>query len=209
MNLSLKRLPTSSWRCKHLIAVLALGWVLAGCTRTVHWEEEVLLNTGETIWVKRSGTYTYRSASGNPLDYGYQPDWVSTIEFFYRRKNYLFTNSAGLILLAVAPDGTPKLVASAANHDWQWENKYYCVTPFYVQFNPNSMDHAWKWPDAISEWLFNLPTNLLFGVPPIAASGKKISIAEKGQLNASVFHSFKHYRSIEPGHTTTNCPRKG
>ena len=87
MNLSLERLPTSSWRFKHLIAVLALGWVLAGCTRTVHWEEEVLLNTGETIWVKRSGTYTYRSASGNPLDLGISQIGYQRLNFRIKQKS--------------------------------------------------------------------------------------------------------------------------
>ena len=34
-----------------LWCVLALH--LAACSRTVEWQEEVPLNTGETIWVKR------------------------------------------------------------------------------------------------------------------------------------------------------------
>ena len=40
---------------------------LAGCSKTVQWEEEVPLNTGETIWVQRTVKYTYRGGAGNPL----------------------------------------------------------------------------------------------------------------------------------------------
>ena len=208
MNLSLERLPTSSWRFKHLIAVLALGWVLAGCTRTVHWEEEVLLNTGETIWVKRSGTYTYRSASGNPLDYGYQPDWVSTIEFSYQTKIYVFKDDASLILLAIAPDGRPNLVADAADHDWQWKNKHFCVTPYYAHFRPDESGKRWTWPAHIDGWLFGLPTNLMFGVPELASSGQKFIVADRVQHNASLTVRNKELQAIDPTYASKTCPKR-
>ena len=193
---------------KRWIAALVVAFSVAGCSRSVHWEEEVPLNTGETIWVKRSGTYTYRSASGNPLAYGYQPDWVSTTQFNYRGKDYSFTNSAGLILLAIAPDGAPTLLASAANHDWQWDNNYFCVTPFYVQFRPDASGKVWTWGERIETWPYGLPTNLLFGLPPLAASGTKFSTAERAQMNASIAGSFRHYQNIQASHSSSNCPGK-
>jgi hypothetical protein len=44
---------------------------LTACSKTVQWEEEVPLNTGEVIWVKREVTYKYKGAGGNPLDMDY------------------------------------------------------------------------------------------------------------------------------------------
>lgn len=192
---------------KQWIAALVIAFSVAGCSRSVHWEEEVPLNTVETIWVKRSGTYTYRSASGNPLDYGYQPDWVSTTEFKYKGKDYSFTDTASLILLAIAARGTPNLVADAADHDWQWKNKYYCVTPYYVQFRPDGAGKHRTWPERIDPQLYGLPTNLIFGLPPLASSGKKFTAAERERKNASLTAGNKELRSIEPTYSTNICPR--
>ena len=85
----------------HMTLVALVIVQLSACSRTVQWEEEVPLNTGETIWVKRSGTYSFGSESGNPLRFGYNPDWRSTIEFTYKGKKYSHTDAAGLILLAI------------------------------------------------------------------------------------------------------------
>ncbi len=43
---------------------------LTACSKTVQWEEEVPLNTGETIWVKRTVVYSLQGESGNPMDIG-------------------------------------------------------------------------------------------------------------------------------------------
>lgn len=191
-----------------LFAVTAALTFLTGCTRSVTWEEEVSLNTGETIVVKRSGTYTYKSEPGNPLDFGYGPDWRSTIEFTYKGKNYTHTDDAGLVLLAIAPDGVPNLVASAGSYEWQWKHKYYCVTPSYVQFRPDNTGKNWTWPERIDPWLYSLPTNLIFGLVPLEASGKKFTPADRAQENASVTVAFKEYKSIEPTFQHQNCMRR-
>ena len=98
--------------------------------------------------------------------------------------------------------------ASAANHDWQWDNNYFCVTPFYVQFRPDASGKVWNWPGRIDTWLYSLPTNLLFGLPPLAASGTKFSTAERAQMNASIAGSFRHYQNIQASHSSSNCPGK-
>lgn len=191
-----------------LLAVTTGLSLLTGCTRSVTWEEEVPLNTGETIVVKRSGTYTYKSAPGNPLDFGYGPEWRSTIEFTYKGKRYRHTDDAGLVLLAIGPDGVPNLIASAGSYEWQWKHKYYCVTPSYVQFRPDSTGQNWTWPEQIEQWLHGLPTNLIFGLVPLRASGKKFTPEDRAQANASVTVAFKEYKSIEPTFQHQNCMRK-
>lgn len=195
--------------CQLLLAgLVALHLTACSKTKTVQWEEEVPLNTGETIWVKRSGTYTYESESGNPLKFDYRPDWRSTIAFTYKGKSYTHTDEAGLVLLAIAPDGTPNLVASAGSYEWQWKHKYYCVTPSYVQFRPDSSGKNWNWPERIEPWLHGLQTNLIFGLVPLDASGKKFTQSDRAQQNASVTVAFREYKSIEPTFQHQNCMRR-
>ena len=57
-----------------LMALVALAALqLSGCSRTVEWEEEVPLNTGETIWVHRSMPWVYKGGFGNPFDMSMLP----------------------------------------------------------------------------------------------------------------------------------------
>lgn len=62
-----------------LLALVAMQ--LSACSRTVEWQVEVPLNTGETIWVKHESAYKLQVVGGNPLDLAYQ----SRLD----RKNYL------------------------------------------------------------------------------------------------------------------------
>ena len=41
------------------ITTMVLAVLLVACSKTVQWEEEVPLNTGEVIWVKRSMPWEY------------------------------------------------------------------------------------------------------------------------------------------------------
>ena len=95
--------------------LILLGMVvalqLAACSNTVQWEEEVPLNTGETIWVKRTVVYAYQGGAGNPLDMAYRPQrGGENLEFEWQRKSYAFNLDAGVMLLAISPQGQPVLV---------------------------------------------------------------------------------------------------
>jgi hypothetical protein len=186
--------------------LVAAALQLAACSKTVQWEEEVPLNTGETIWVKRSGTYTYRCEFAVGTGCGYAPDWRSAIEFSYKGKRYRHTEVVTLILLAIGPDGVPNLVADPRRDEWNWKHKYYCVTPFYVQFRPDSSGKNWAWPERIDPWLYGLPTNLIFGLPPLESNGKKFTPADRAQKNASITGMHSQFERIDPAYSTDNCP---
>lgn len=188
-----------------MLAVVA-ALQLTACSKTVQWEEEVPLNTGETIWVKRSGAYTYKSAPGNPLDFGYGPERRSTIEFDYKGKKYSHTSEAGLVLLAIDPEGKPNLIAPV-NDDWGWQHNYYCVTPYYVQFRSDETGKHWNWPEQIDHWLYNLPVNLVIGLVPLESDRKKFRQHDREQKNASLL-VFKHLQHIDPTHSISTCPRR-
>lgn len=193
----------------NLIKLILIGFAMTGltaCSKTIQWEEEVLLNTGETIVVKRNGTYSYKSEPGG-LDYNLTPDWRSTIEFTYKGKNYSHTDELSVILLAIDSEGKPNLIAPAGM-DWGWKHNYYCVTPYYVQLKPDETGKRWTWPDQIAPWLYNLPANLLAGSAPLESDGKKLGQREREQINGS-WQSSKYLLVIDPTHSTPNtCPRK-
>lgn len=134
---------------------------LTACSKTVQWEEEVPLNTGETIWVARTVNYTLQGGAGNPLDIAYRPEWVEKLEFGWSGKRYVYNGDARVILLAISPQKQPILVARAADRDWHWKHDYKCTTPFYVQFVPDADGRTWNWPSAIEPWLFGLAHNLM------------------------------------------------
>lgn len=84
------------------IAALAAA-VLAGCSKTASWEEEVPLNTGATIWVKRSVKYTLQGGSGNPMNIAYRPVNDTSISFVWNDKEYQYYGDACIQLLAIDP----------------------------------------------------------------------------------------------------------
>lgn len=194
-------------RIKHLWKILlaiVVATQLSACSKTVRWEEEVPLNTGEVIWVQRSGTYSfgYNAGSGHV---GYSPDWKSTIEFTYKGKRYSHTSEAFIKLLAISPEGVPNLVADARG--WGNQNKYPCVTPYYAQFKPDPSGSHWDWPDRIEPWLYGLPANLLVGLVAPSDDGKKLKPSDRERLNASVLAIGKHHRMIDPEFKPENCMR--
>lgn len=81
-------------------ALLGLAALLVGCSKTVQWEEEVPLNTGEVIWVKRTDTYE-RAFDNNP----FKPIWAlntRAYDFVWRSQKYGYRSKfRGPILLHV------------------------------------------------------------------------------------------------------------
>jgi len=187
-------------RSAAFLSLTALA-LLTGCTRPVTWEEEVPLTTGETIWVKRSGTYSFNYNAGS-AHVGYSPDWKSTIEFTYKNKKYVYAGEAFPMVLAISPEGEPNLISSAGV--WGNQHGYPCVTPYYVQFRPDSSGMNWTWPDQIESWLYNLPSNLLVGLPPLKDDGKLIRPLDRKRLNGSIL-IFSDYQRIDPSKRPENC----
>ncbi|MDO9234414.1 MAG: hypothetical protein Q7U28_00075 [Aquabacterium sp.] len=144
-----------------ILLVVIAATQLAACSKTVQWEEEVPLNTGETIWVKRSVVYKLKGAGGNPFDIGYGQDKTETLSFNWGGKKYVYEGEAALMLLAISPQKQPVLVAPAANKGWDWNHNYYCATPHYVQFVPDPSGSEWSWPPEIESWLYDMPSNLM------------------------------------------------
>lgn len=192
-----------------LARILVLTWLcsLAACSKTVQWEEEVQLNTDETIVVKRSGTYSFKCEFAVGTGCGYSPEWHSTIKFTYKGKNYVHTSEAFPMVLAISPDGKPSLVAVADESGWGNKNRYPCDAPYYVQFQPDENGKRWTWPTKIDTWLYNLSTNLVIGLAPLESDGKRFLETDREQKNASAINGSTFYRRIEPSYSSQHCVR--
>ena len=209
MKLNLRAALVWPWVKKHWF-ISGLALLIGSCAfmtrdRTVTWEEEVPLNTGETIWVTRTGTYSYRSSSGNPLDYDHRPDRLSTIEFTYKGKQYAHTGEVSFNLIAIDPDSAPNLVGNPGQ--WGNKHKYPCDAPYYVQFRLSPDGREWIWPNRIDTWLYNLPTNLILGLADIEEDGKKFTPSDRQTKNASAF-AYSHARYIDPTYLYDGCIRR-
>lgn len=144
-----------------LILIMGATMAITACSKTVQWEEEVPLNTGETIWVKRTVVYSLQGESGNPLKMGYGQNKTEKLAFDWGGKKYVYEGDADLMVLAISPKKSPVLVAQASNKGWDWNHNYYCATPHYVQFVPDVSGREWTWPPEIESWLYDMPSNLL------------------------------------------------
>lgn len=198
---------TSSPRMVLMLAAAA-ALLLAGCSKTVQWEEEVPLNTGETIWVKRTVKYTYQGGAGNPLDMAYRPERGGYVtEFTWRGKPYRFDLDAGVVLIAISPQGYPVLVGEGDY--WNLIGKYQCTTPLYVQFVPDATGRNWTWPPNIEPWLYNLETNRLFAIPTPDQPKQRYTVEERKAANAPGLVGSRSRQKISPAYTGDLCtPRE-
>lgn len=123
---------------------------LSACSKTVQWEEEVPLNTGETIWVKRMDSYVKGSEPGNPLKMTWGLD-KRHYEFSWHGQHYTYqTESIGAILLyELIADKAISIVDSTKN----------CAKPGYGEFRWRN--GIWQLQQNISPELIGQPRNLM------------------------------------------------
>jgi hypothetical protein len=216
--MKLKHLATQPWLWakKHwLISALAL--LVGACAfslrdRTVSWEEEVPLNTGETIWVKRSMPWVYKGGMGNPFDMDFRASGKQTIRFTYAGKEYSYTGINKVLWVAISPQRFPVLVADPSFNGWnfQYESAYYCVIPYYVQFNSDSTGTKWTWPEKIDPWLYNLPANLMVVIPNLnEARQSQYTIAQRDERDRKYRRQTPSLTQIDPLYKSdSGCPEK-
>ena len=179
---------------------------LTGCTRNFQWEEEVLLNTGETIWITKEVSYSIKGQPGNPADMGYLSDQIETTSFKYGGRGYRYKGDAPqLMVLAISPDKQPVLLAPAKSRNWGVENNYKCTKPYYVQLMPDSSGSNWRWPDKIEPWTYNLPTNLMLKRDHPSKVKSRYTLADKSQQGFLKDPRLINILKINPDLVTNNC----
>jgi hypothetical protein len=195
-------------RLKKLLQLLLAGIAalqLSACSKTVQWEEEVPLNTGEVIWVRRSVDYTLQGGAGNPLDIAYRPEWMEKLEFEWGGKKYVYEGDARVILLAISPQQHPVLLARADDSSWNFKHGYKCTVPFYVQLIPDVKGKNWSWPPAIESWLFGLTYNLMRTRNPPAEMAKRVTAPTRNMTDESGSIQDSSQARIDPNHKADFC----
>ena len=179
---------------------------LTACSKTVQWEEEVPLNTGDVIWVKREATYKLQGAGGNPFDLGYWPSWTEEIAFEWKGKKYKYVGDADLMLLAISPNTQrPVLVAKATNKDWHWRNRYSCTTPFYAQFVPSADGRNWSWPPSIEPWLYNMSHNLMARRENFGEMKNRYTASDRIEMDRTMAIQDPSSARLDPKYTSDSC----
>jgi len=109
------------------LAVLATTQ-LSSCSKSIRWQEEVPVNTGEVIIMNREDVFVRRSAPGNPFEMGW---WINGryYKFRWQGKNYVYKlkrTSMGPMILYVYPEkNTVSLIDSgwpicSGYAEWRW-----------------------------------------------------------------------------------------
>lgn len=187
-----------------LTAMAALQ--LTACAKNVQWEEEVLLNTGETILITKEVRYTIKGQPGNPADLGYLPDFVETTSFKYGGRSYTYKGKAGLMVLAISPEKTPVLLALPGGGGWYKHNVFpRCAKPYYVQFVPDITGEHWTWPDQIELWTYNLPANLLLDRDHPSDVKRRYTMADKAAQGYMRDPQLLSSQKINPLYTNQDC----
>ena len=195
-------------RLLRLLLAVAAATQLTACSKTVHWEEEVPLNTGETIWVKRSVVYSPQGGAGNPGDIAYRPEKDQAIDFTWNGKSYYYKGDARISLLAISPQNEPVLVAGAEDNSWRARHNYPCTIPYYVQLVPDATGRAWHWPPKIEPWLYNLPINLLLERHPPDQMKKRYTIRDRQEADYPGSVQSPSQQRIEPAFAGDLCRKK-
>lgn len=192
-----------------MLLALVAATQLAACSKTVQWEEEVPLNTGETIWVKRTVVYSLKGAGGNPFDIGYGQDKTETLSFEWSGKKYVYEGEAALMLLAISPQKQPVLVAPAADRGWDWNHNYYCATPHYVQFVPDASGRVWPWLPEIEAWVYGMSHNLMRQRRKPEEMKTRYTAQQRDEEDRILSIQTPSRVTIDAKHISKNCKKRG
>lgn len=135
-----------------VIVVLGFAWLSVPRAKTVEWDEEVPLNTGETIWVHRADVYKSGSEPGNPFKSAWWPK-NRRYNFSWRGQKHFFeTPSFGgspLLLYVYPSEQVIALVAYSKD----------CQKPGYAEFRWKNGE--WAIQQNLNPTLIGLPRNLM------------------------------------------------
>lgn len=112
-----------------------------------------MLNTGEVIWVKRSGTYYKQSEPGNPLKMGWWPK-TRSYSFSWNGHPFIYElnskiSGGAFLIYVVESEKTIAVVDGAAN----------CTKPGYGEFR--WVEGGWLLQPNVNPALIGQPRNLM------------------------------------------------
>lgn len=160
--------------------LLSLG--LAGCSKTVQWEEEVLLNVGQTITIKRKTELHYDISQ----DRLFNPYWqfkADQFDFEWRGVSYSYRSepddaslaTVSPLVLAIDSADKPTFLGYADSY-WVHHKAQGCGAAPIVRLV--AQGHRWQSAPSDDPWILGLQINLRSGTQPPEA-GTKFTWSEK------------------------------
>lgn len=150
-----------------LVMMLSACEKIAGDPSSETWMENVKLENGEVLKVKRTKKYAGGDAgtSGGPLVY-------SSLEFTYKSKKYFWeSNNSSAYLLEIDDKGRP-VVAGDIGYDWAWSQRGRPCDKGVVEYYENG-----KW-NQIPSWEINVSTRLNLAADKLKGE-KGVAIADE------------------------------
>lgn len=135
-----------------VIVVVGFVWLSFPRYKTVEWNEEVPLNTGEIIWVHRVDIFKRGSQPGNPFKSGWWPNKRKYIFSWQGREYFYETTSfygSPLLLYVYPSDQIVALIAYSKK----------CQKPGYAEFR--WINGEWVVQQNLNPLLIGLPRNLM------------------------------------------------
>ncbi|MDP3760098.1 MAG: hypothetical protein Q8R01_06240 [Ramlibacter sp.] len=133
-----------------MLLVLIAAFHLAACSKTVQWEEEVELSSGEILWVKRTDSFKRTSEPGNPLQSAWWPT-RRALEFTWHGQRYEFDTDTTSIMMLYEVEVSKSMAIVA------WTKK--CAKPGYGEFRRANGD--WHLQPTVSAAIVGKPRNLM------------------------------------------------
>jgi hypothetical protein len=184
-----------------VVAAASAPLLLSACgqsLKTVEWEEEVLLDTGEIIWVKRVDTFIKGAEPGNPLQRTWRLD-KRAYEFTWLGKKYVYTTEA-----KVSPGALMLYVHDVSKTLGVIDFSRNCVKPGYGEFR--WINGNWQLQENAAPSLIGQARNLMGSFDSEGEIPTRVNRAFKQQVDTAPNRS-KKIMQIDESNLATNCTR--
>ena len=151
-----------------LAIALSIAVLLTACSKTVEWEEEVLLNTGQLIVIKREAELKYDISQ----DRLFSPYWqyqAENLNFQWNGAKYDFRSapkeanliSVSPLILAIDSSGTPNIFGYADSYWVHLKSQGCAQTPIVKLI---AQKGSWLSDSSREAWILDLTLNLTSGM---------------------------------------------
>ncbi|MHB1125173.1 MAG: hypothetical protein ACYC0T_20990 [Ramlibacter sp.] len=181
--------------CVRVFATGLLALVLSACSRTVTWEEEVPLNTGERRWITRTDTYLRATEPGNPLKAAWSIEKRAMTLLLHERR-YTFEAETTDIFMVFDYGATVAVVA------WSTE----CDTRGYAEYR--WAKEGWQLQKSLNPLLIGLPRNLMGYFSPTGDIPPRASIAYKQSAGFDLPQRGGEDTLLRTSRVAVNCKEK-
>lgn len=181
--------------CTSGLAIALLAVVLSGCSRTVTWEEEVPLNTGERHWVARTDTYVRATEPGNPMKVAWSIQKRAMTLLLHERR-YTFEAETTDIFMVFDYGATVAVVAWATQ----------CDTRGYAEYRWGK--EGWQLQKSLNPLLVGLPRNLMGYFSPTGDIPPRASIAYKQSAGFDLPQRGGEDTLLRASRVAVNCKEK-